>query len=340
MTQARRDLVSTEITSYYHCVCRCVRRAFLCGDDNVTGKNFDHRKQWVVDRLKVLTDLFAIDVCAYAVMSNHYHLVLHIDAARAADWTEQAVIKRWGTLFGVPLIVPRYVRGEAGKAESRKAQALIELWRQRLSDLSWFMRCLNEGLAREANKEDHCKGRFWEGRFKSQALLDEAALLTCMAYVDLNPIRAGICDSPETSNFTTIQARIQTWHQRHPRVAGKKQPTASTPSTPRLFPFRGPERINASKGIPFSFTDYLELVDWTGRAVRDDKRGHIPADLPSILDRLNIQPDMYLRYMRRQEQGFVHAIGRIDTLRDAAEALGQKFKKGMGLAAKLFPQPA
>jgi REP element-mobilizing transposase RayT len=317
--------------------CRCVRRAYLCGDDKVTGKNFDHRKQWMVDRLKCLAEIFTIDVCAYAVMSNHYHLVLHINAEQTVDWTEQEVIKRWSKVFGVPLIVSRYLRGEAGKAESKKAQAVIELWRQRLSDLSWFMRCLNECLAREANKEDNCKGRFWEGRFKSQALLDEAALLTCMAYVDLNPIRAGISQTPETSDFTTIQSRIRQWHHAHKQLS--KQKPAGTAPVPRLFPFRGPDRINVPTGIPFSFTDYLELVDWTGRAVREDKRGHIPANLPPILERLNIQPDIYLRYMRRQEQGFVHVMGRVDTLREVADALGQKFKKGMGLAAKLFPQP-
>ncbi|MGH3630586.1 MAG: hypothetical protein ACRDRL_24485 [Sciscionella sp.] len=107
MTQARKDLVSTELTPYYHCVCRCVRRAFLCGEDRLTGKNFDHRKQWIVDRLKALSDVFAIDVCAYAVMSNHYHLVLHVDLEKANRWSEKDVITRWGQLFGAPLIVNR-----------------------------------------------------------------------------------------------------------------------------------------------------------------------------------------------------------------------------------------
>ncbi len=173
MTQARRALVSAETTPYYHCICRCVRRAFLCGEDRLTGKNFDHRKQWVVDKLKALTEVFAIDVCAYAVMSNHYHLVLKLAPERAEGWTEDEVVERWSTLFGVPVLVARQQSGEAGKAESRKAREIIETWRRRLMDLSWFMRCLNESLARAANAEDGCKGRFWEGRFKSQALLDD-----------------------------------------------------------------------------------------------------------------------------------------------------------------------
>jgi REP element-mobilizing transposase RayT len=101
MTQARRDLVSIELTPYYHCVCRCVRRAYLCGEDRLTGKNFDHRKQWVIDRLKTLSGLFAVDICAYAVMSNHYHLVLHVDARQAERWSETDVIARWSKLLRI-----------------------------------------------------------------------------------------------------------------------------------------------------------------------------------------------------------------------------------------------
>jgi len=71
MTQARQNIISLSDTPYYHVMGRCVRRAFLCGEDSVTGKSYEHRKLWITDRLKVLSFVYTIDICAYAVMSNH-----------------------------------------------------------------------------------------------------------------------------------------------------------------------------------------------------------------------------------------------------------------------------
>ena len=181
----------------------------MCGDDPVSGRNFDHRKQWLVVRIKELAAVFAIDVCAYAVMSNHYHLVLHVNLEKAENWSDEEVVKHWTTLFpsNGKLIETLYLNKKS-KAAEKQLHKKIDEWRARLTDISWFMRCLNESLARRANREDECTGRFWEGRFKSQALLDEKALVTCMAYVDLNPVRAGITDALDSSDFTSIQERL------------------------------------------------------------------------------------------------------------------------------------
>ena len=163
MTTARKNLIDPASTPYYHCMARCVRRAFLCGKDDFSGKNYEHRRQWVVDRLKELAEVFAIEICAYAVMSNHYHVVLHINRELAESWNSREVLERWTTLFTGHLLVQRYIsRDTMSKAEIDRVEAFAEDYRSRLLDISWFMRCLNEYLAREANKEDDCKGRFYK----------------------------------------------------------------------------------------------------------------------------------------------------------------------------------
>jgi len=209
MATARTKQISLIDTPYYHCISRCVRRAFLCGEDKLTGNSFEHRRGWVEDKLLALGQVFAIDVCAYAIMSNHSHLVLCVDVEKASQWTKEEVVCRWHKLFKGTLITQQYIRGDklSEPMEVMLAETVV-IYRQRLTDISWFMRILNENIARKANAEDNCTGRFWEGRFKSQALLDEAALAACMAYVDLNPIRANIAQSPETSEYTSIKLRI------------------------------------------------------------------------------------------------------------------------------------
>ena len=320
MTQARKRLVSLSDTPYYHCVSRCVRRAFLCGKDSVTGFDFEHRRQWIVDRMQELADIYAIDLCAYAVMSNHYHVVVRIDAKQVSLWNEREVAERWCQLFAGPMLVQRWLAGiSMSPAERERITEFIDLWRDRLCSLSWFMRCLNETIARMANREDHCTGRFWEGRFKSQALLDEKALLSCMAYVDLNPIRAAMAKSPETSDFTSIQQRIQ------------------RDGCHVLRRFSG--NSDNTKGIPYTLKDYLQLVDWAGRAVLSNKKGYIPPDTPPILHRLSLAPDELVQFLG-SKQNYPRAMGSLDRIRQFAQSAGAAFFKGTALSARLFTTPA
>ena len=330
MPRSRKSQISLDDTPYYHCICRCVRRAFLWGVDQHTGKDFSHRKQWVIDKLGELSEVFAIDVCAYAVMSNHYHVVLYVNKAQALSWSDEEVIQRWSQLFSLPVLVSRYQHGQCHSAAERDAvKQLVEIWRQRLYDISWYMRCLNEPLARRANVEDHCSGRFWEGRFKSQALLDEAGLLTCMAYVDLNPIRAGISSTPESSAFTSIQAQIK----------ALQTDTTTTPDTDNLclMNYHVPDSKDLEKSLPFYLQDYMELIDRTGTAVREDKRGVISAEIPKILERINIDPDQWQQLMQPRGNLFSSAIGRIDTMRLYAQSIGQSWCQGMRASQALFP---
>jgi hypothetical protein len=162
MGHPRKSLICLANTPYYHVVARCVRRAWLWGYDAYAGKDYSYRKGWVLQRLHHLSRVFAIDLCAYAIMSNHYHLVLHVDRERSVQWSKKEVAERWRILFDPPALIERWLNGSASAAEQLAAEQLIELWRSRLIDVSWYVRCLNEYLARRANAEDECTGRFWE----------------------------------------------------------------------------------------------------------------------------------------------------------------------------------
>lgn len=323
MTTARKNLISLIDTPYYHCISRCVRRAFLCGEDKVTGKSFEHRREWVKDKLLNLNQVFAINVCAYAVMSNHTHLVLCIDEEQANNWSSIEVVERWHQLFKGTLLTQQFLRGDiiAEYLQSTLTDT-IETYRERLMDISWFMRLLNESIARKANIEDNCTGRFWEGRFKSQALLDEAALASCMAYVDLNPIRAGIATTPENSNYTSIAQRIKS-------ATREDQPKS-------LLPFVGNPRKDMPKGLPFELLDYIQLIELTGRCIREDKTGYIKNTQPDILNRLNISPENWLTLTQSFRALFHGAIGHSDVLSDYCQHQGLKRRHNLQCCEKLL----
>jgi REP element-mobilizing transposase RayT len=350
-------LVSLEDTPWYHCVSRCVRRAFLCGEDQLSGMNFDHRRGWIAERIKQLAAVFAIDVAAYAVMSNHYHIVMRIDRERALEWSLEEILKRWTRLFSGPLLVTRYLSEERGQmtvAEIAKVEELGEEYRTRLHDLSWLMRTLNEHIARQANAEDGVKGRFWEGRFKSQALLDEQALLAAMAYVDLNPVRAGIAETPEASNYTSIQERIAGVAGPEQKQNQAREDTAvPEPDTQvldghrlrsevdtRILPQAALMPFDATSqtlwAVPFSFEDYLELVDWTGRAIRLDKRGHIPSGHPKILDRVGIDGERFIAYSERLLKEFGTAVGAPAAMTRLCARRQTKYLRGIRAARQMF----
>ncbi|WOT03963.1 transposase [Shewanella youngdeokensis] len=311
MPRPRRTLVSLEDTPYYHCCSRVVRRAFLCGDYEYTGKNYDHRRGWVETQILKLTEVFAIDVAAYAVMSNHLHVVLFIDIDKANQWSDRDVVMQWHQCFNGTALTQKFAKGEViDEHLVAQLKQKIAIYRSRLSDISWFMRCLNEPIARQANIEDNCTGHFWEGRFKSQALLDEAAVLACMTYVELNPIRAKMADTPEQSDYTSLKLRVTA-------ALKGEQPK-------QLLPFIGHEREHQPKGIAFMLSDYLELVDETGRIIRDDKRGAISANAESILNRLNIPTANWVKIVAEFGQLFHGPVGTLQELSRYSEHLEKR----------------
>jgi len=252
MTYPRSHLIDPEGGTYHVCS-RCVRRAFLFGVDQETGKDFSHRREWIEKRILELSEIFTVSIYAYSVMTNHYHIVLRLESQ---DLSDEEVADRWLRLCPGRRVAKRVAEVQSiRKAAILGDEEMLEVLRGRLGSLSWFMKFINEPLARLANKEDRCKGRFWEGRFQSQALLDEASVLACMVYVDLNPVRANLADDIEDCDFTSIQRRCQTQDEQE---------------------IIGPINQSVSSEVPFSKTslgDYINLIRWTGYQQSYMRRG-------------------------------------------------------------------
>jgi hypothetical protein len=317
MTRPRSELVPIGAAGAYHCVQRCVRRALLCGVDQYTGRSFEHRKSWVEARIRLMAECFAVAIDAYAVMSNHLHLVLRIDSCVAAEWSDDEVAQRWVRVFPP--------REDTEEAIALKCQRLLvdpqrlDIIRGRLASLSWLMRCLVEPIARRANREDGCKGRFWEGRYKCQTLCDMRAVLAAMAYVDLNPIRAGMADRLEHSVHTSVHERIAALRAHPEQAAEPLRPVAGG-----LHPV-----------TPLSTADYLQILDWTGRALVPGKRGRIVDDAPAILSVVDRDAGRWAQRVDGFGNGWVRVAGSVQDLMALAERVGQQWLKGIGLALRL-----
>lgn len=320
----RSHLIDLNVTPYYHCFNRCVRQEFLIGKDE-QGKDFSHRKHYFVALLKSLTEAFGIQVSAYAVMSNHYHTVLHVDKEWVLSWSDAEVIERWQKV-----------------TRTRELPTLerCAIWRERLYDISWFMRFLNERMARVCNKEDNKKGRFWDNRFKSQPLIDEGALLACMTYVDLNVIRAGQAETLETSDFTSIQERLRIYQaeQASPQnlmdfqAPMEKGETVQNEASPT-------SHIKLKSYLPFSLPNYISLVDWTGRQVREGK-GHIANNVPPMVQMAGLEPKEWMNIITHYNSPYKNIMGAFASLRDWAAKCGKSWLKGQKVVRQYYLTPA
>ncbi len=346
---ARNEVIDPSEVQVLHCIQRCVRRAFLCGQDRYSGQSFEHRRQWIRARLEFLASIFGIDCLTYTVLSDHLHVVLRSRPDVVAIWSDQEVARRWLRLF------PKRRNKDGSAAEPTQAEIdmivnqkkVLAERRKRLSDVSWWMRCTAENIARRANAEDECTGRFWEGRFKCQLLLDEASLLACAAYVDLNPIRAALCETPEQSDYTGAKDRLDDlkqqrglvrmsmhdWERSRERCkSGWMSPIEIDERCDEVGPDLDDSGRRASgKGfLAISLPDYLQLLDWTGREIRDNKRGSIPDHLAPILTRIGLDPPTWCDLVTRFSRVFKRAAGSEERLCEEANRRGQLWMQAPG----------
>ena len=338
---ARGEVVDPAEIQVMHCIQRCVRRAFLCGQDPITGKDFEHRRQWIRDRLEFLASVFAIDCLTFTVMHNHLHIVLRSRPDVLETWSDEEVARRWLRLF------PKRRNNDGSPAEPTEPELNMILndpevlaeRRRRMSDVSWWMKCTAENIARRSNHEDQVSGHFWEGRYKLQILLDESSLLACAAYVDLNPIRAAIAETPEESEYTGAkeriddlcerqdpeQAKTHNWERsRRRKKSGWMSPIEIDERQDPVGPDADSSGRRASKKgfLSISLKHYLELLDWTGREIREDKRGVIPSHLAPILTRLGLDSHAWCEVVKKFGKVFKRAAGTSDHLQEEAARRG------------------
>lgn len=320
MAIRRSELIDPENAGYYHLISRCVRQAFLCGIDPETNKDYDYRRQWIEDRILELAKYFAIEVYSYAVMNNHYHLVVYSDPKAPQSWSDLEVAERWLKVFPGKLNNPKFkTQRELRLQAIQKDPDLLATYRERLGSLSWLMRRINEPLAKQANKEDLCKGHFWESRFRSQALLDEAAALTCMAYVDLNPVRANMAKTLKDSLHTSIKKRLKTLTEDE-LDSSLKAIAGQVKNRTMVLPLR----------------DYIELVEWTGQAIVYPDKAKLPSHLASTFEHLNLRQENWLSQVQTYGSSYYRFVGSIDKIKAKTNSLGQQWLKGLKQVQQLY----
>ena len=350
---ARSEVILDGEIGYYHVWTRCVRRAFLCGKDRVTGKDFKHRRDWIHRYLPRLCQLFGIDAGFHVEMQNHLHLILKTRPDVVEGWSDELVARKW-------LEVNRLIHSRDGDTisevtdeeiayELKKEPGRAVKLRKNLCSVSQFMKALCEHVSRRANREDETTGAFFEGRFRARRIENTAGLLVCGIYVDLNQIRAGEALTPEKSTHTSA----------YDRIVGRTQRANNAPAAehadcwlselfedPQSDKYQaGPQpsatgkRASDRGWLPIQVDEYLQLLDWSGRLVAKGKSGAIPKEVAPILERLKIATETtehWRHLVTHFDRLFTHVVGTSEQLVERAAEAGRRFYRGRAACAAAF----
>ncbi len=325
----RSEVFDPDEIAIAHTCSRTVRRCFLMGNDPFTGKNFDHRKEWIEQHLMQFAQQFGVDLLGFSLLSNHIHLILRTRPDVVATWNDNEVARRWMMICphrrssdGLPLPpTEAEIRSIAG------CPVKCGEIRRRLSSISWWMRLLCQRVAMRANQEDEESGHFFQDRFHATRIVDEASLLACAAYVDLNPIRAAMAETLEQSDHTSVQRRIESAtadRDDDMLVTNRRDSFLAPVSIDERFGEIGPSVSKSGKRcsdkgfLPMSLEDYLETLDWTARQIAPGKCGRTPADVPPVLKRLGLDSKTWCELVSDFGRLFCTVAGRpecVDPLR-------------------------
>ena len=349
----RSDKIDPREVQIVHAVSRTTRACFLFGDDPSSGKNYDHRKGWVEELIERFAGQFGIDALAYSILSNHHHQMLRSRPDVVKTWDDSEVARRW-------LMICPIRKGSDGKplppSESeldtiRNNPAKLKETRLRLSNVSWWMRLLNQRVAQRANREDAAKGRFFEERFKGIPVIDEESVLACAVYVELNWIRACMAETLELSDYTSAQRRItalKSETQLDENVKRRRQQLADSFLAPVDLGRSGEQALASVSGfrcsdkgfLTMSDAEYLELLDWSARQVARGKRGRTPDELPPILSRLGLSPTVWLELVANFDELFKTMAGTPEHIdQQRGRETGRRFHVPMR-TRELFAQAA
>ena len=327
----RSEVISPDESCIVHVISRVVRRCFLLGDDPVTGKNYDYRKEWIENLLQHQAKYFGIDLLCFGLLSSHFHLVLKSQPEIVGTWTSREVARRW------LMLCPKRKLRDGSPADPKESEinsivndaVKLKQIRSRLSDISWWMRLLCQKIAVRANREDEQTGKFWQGRFRAIRILDESGLLACAAYVDLNPIRAALAETLEESDYTSAQRRIESLQSPDANADHRADRFLAPLTIDELRdelgtrPSTSGYRCSDNGFLSMSVEDYLALLDWTARQPVAGKRGTTPANTPAILQRLGLEPDVWCELVRDFDSLFSLVAGRPAAI-DQARTIGRQ----------------
>jgi len=337
----RGDKIDPRKVQIIHAVSRTTRACWLLGDDPLTGSNCDHRKDWIENLIVRFAANFAIDVLSYAILSSHHHQMLRSRPDIVETWDDNEVARRW------LMICPQRKDKDGNPLPPSQSEidricnspVKCDEIRLRLSDVSWWMRLLNQHVAQKANKEDGASGRFFEDRFKGIPVIDEQTVLACAVYVDLNWVRACMAETIELSDYTSVQRRMEA-------LKSKTQPTEATIARRALLAdsFLSPVDLCEASSLPgpqpssngarcsdkgflsMPAEDYIELLDWSARQLADGKPGRTPEDLPPVLTRLGLPTTVWLDLVANFDNLFTTMVGLPESIdQERGKKTGRRF---------------